>query len=141
MPASTVFMIEDETLLCELFTDYVTTIPDVEFLGFEHDGLTGIDRSIELRPDIVILDMRLPRLNGVEALHRLREALPETRIIIFTGTLREDTLRLASKEGADGFVEKSQGLGELKNAIMAVMEGRGYVTAGVAEILRSYQTG
>ncbi len=134
-------MIEDEILLCELFTDYVTTIEGVKFLGFENDGLTGIARALELQPDIVILDMRLPRLNGIEALHRLRAELPGARIIVFTGTLKEETLRLAKQEGADAFVEKSQGLGELKNAILAVLEGKGYLTVGVADILKSYRAG
>jgi DNA-binding NarL/FixJ family response regulator len=139
MAVSTVFMIEDEVLLCELFNDYVTTIADVEFLGYESDGERGIERALELRPDIIVLDMRLPRVTGVEALHRLRGPLPETKIIIFTGTLKEETLRLASREGADGFVEKSHGLGELKKAIEAVMRGEQYITAGVAEILKTFR--
>lgn len=139
MALKTVFMIEDEILLCELFTDYVATIPGVEFLGFENDGETGIQRALELVPDIIVLDMRLPKVNGVEALHRLRGKLPEAKIIVFTGTLKEETLRLASQEGADGFVEKSHGLGELKKAILSVMDGEQYITAGVAEILKSYR--
>ena len=139
MANSTVFMIEDEVLLCELFTDFVHTIPGVEFLGFENDGELGIERALQLKPDIIVLDMRLPRVNGVEALHRLRAHLPETKMIVFTGTLKEETLRLASREGADGFVEKSHGLGELKKAIEAVLAGEQYVTAGVAEILKSFR--
>lgn len=139
MAASTIFMIEDEVLLCELFTDYVTTIPNVEFLGFENDGEAGVARALELSPDVVVLDMRLPKMNGIEALHELRKGLPEAKIIVFTGTLKEETLHLAHKEGADGFVEKSHGLGELKKAIIAVIAGDRYVTAGVAEILKSFE--
>lgn len=139
MAASTVFMIEDEILLCELFTDYVATIPQVEFLGFENDGESGLARALELKPDIIVLDMRLPKVNGVEALHRLRQNLPGSKVIVFTGTLKEETLRLAKQEGADAFVEKSHGLGELKKAILAVLGGEPYVTAGVAEILKSFE--
>ena len=132
-------MIEDEILLCELFTDYVTTIADVEFLGFENDGEAGIARALEQKPDVIVLDMRLPKVNGIEALHRLRSALPMAKIIVFTGTLKEETLRLAQAHGADAFVEKSHGLGELKKAIEAVLQGERYLTAGVAEILASFK--
>lgn len=140
MAASTVFMIEDEILLCELFTDYVTTIAGVEFLGFENDGEAGIARALERKPDVIVLDMRLPKVNGIEALHRLRSELPVAKIIVFTGTLKEETLRLAQSHGADAFVEKSHGLGELKKAIEAVLRGERYVTAGVAEILASFHS-
>lgn len=140
MAVSTVFMIEDEILLCELFTDYVTTIKNVEFLGFENDGERGVERALQMKPDVIVLDMRLPKVNGIQALHRLRGELPSCKIIVFTGTLKEETLRLAHQHGADAFVEKSHGLGELRKAIEAVLAGEHYVTAGVAEILRSFQT-
>jgi DNA-binding NarL/FixJ family response regulator len=140
MAKKTLLMIEDEILLGELFTDYVVTISGVEFLGFETDGEAGITRALTTRPDIIVIDMRLPKVNGIEALHRLRAELPETKMIVFTGTVKEETLRLAASEGADAFVEKSHGLGELKKAIEAVMRDERYLTAGVAEILTSFET-
>ncbi|MFW6354379.1 MAG: response regulator [Verrucomicrobiota bacterium] len=139
MARSTLLMIEDEILLCELFADYVVTIPDVEFLGCENDGASGVAKALEAKPDIVVLDMRLPKVNGIEALHQLRAALPTTKLIVFTGTLKEETLRLAKQEGADAFVEKAQGLGELKKAILAVLAGDRFISPGVADILRDFR--
>jgi|TARA_B110000438_G_scaffold301496_1_gene356532 DNA-binding NarL/FixJ family response regulator len=134
------FLIEDEELLCELFTDYAVTIPEIEFLGFENDGLTGVEKAIELKPDIVVLDMRLPRTNGIEALHRLRKELGDIKIIIFTGTVKEETVHLAYSQGADAFVEKALGLAYLKEAILAVILGERYVTEGISAILKSFKT-
>ena len=140
MATKTVFLIEDEILLCELFTDYSVTIPEIEFLGFENDGQKGIDRAFELKPDIIVLDMRLPNVSGIEALRLLREKLSDVKIIVFTGTVKEETVYLAQSGGADAFVEKSCGLAYLKEAILAVIRGENYFTDGVADLLKSYRT-
>lgn len=140
MSTSSVFLIEDEELLCELFTDYAHAIPEIEFLGYENDGLRGVEKAIELKPDIVVLDMRLPRLNGIEALHRLRGELPGVKVIVFTGTVKEETIHLARSEGASAFVEKSLGLAYLKEAILAVIRGESYYTEGIAHLLKNFSS-
>lgn len=136
-----IFMIEDESLLCELFSEYVDTLPDIDFLGYEQDGAAGIKKALDLTPDIIVLDIRLPEVNGIEVLTLLRRRLPDTQIVIFTGTLKEETLRLATRHGAHAFVEKSHGLEELKRAIDAVRDGRRFFSAGVEAILRQFNTG
>lgn len=133
-------MIEDEALLCDLFSEYVGALPGLEFIGYEKDGATGIRRALELTPDIIVLDIRLPEVNGIEVLTMLRRKLPDTRIVIFTGTLKEETLRLANRHGAHGFVEKSQGLEELKRGIEAVQRGERYYSPGVTQIMRQFET-
>ena len=140
MSTHRLFLIEDEPLLCELFTDYAVTIPEIDFLGYESDGLTGVEKVLELKPDIVVLDMRLPRLNGIDALKRIRNELADVKIIIFTGTVKEETVQLAHSQGADAFVEKSLGLAYLKEAILAVIRGDHYVTEGISAIFRSFNT-
>src|SRR5690606_27414461 len=107
MQVKSIFMIEDEALLCDLFSEYVAALPGLKFIGYEKDGAAGIRRAIELMPDIIVLDIRLPEVNGIEVLTMLRRKLPDTRIIIFTGTLKEEVLRLANRHGAHAFVEKS----------------------------------
>lgn len=140
MQVKSIFMIEDEALLCDLFSEYVEALPNLKFIGYEKDGATGIRQALELKPDIIVLDIRLPEVNGIEVLTMLRRKLPETRIIIFTGTLKEETLRLANRHGAHAFVEKSQGLEELKRAIEAVQRGERYYSPGVAQIMRQFET-
>lgn len=135
-----ILMIEDEPLICELFGDYVETIGGVKLAGMAHDAEEGLRQALALRPDLIVLDMRLPKGDGLSLQHAIREALPQTRIIVFTGTLNEQTLRLAHREGADAFVEKSLGLGELKRAIEAVCIGEHFMSTGVAEIIRRFET-
>ncbi len=133
-------MIEDEALLCDLFSEYVGALQDLEFIGYEKDGAAGIKKSLELKPDIIVLDIRLPEVNGIEVLTLLRRKLPDTKIVIFTGTLKEETLRLAKRHGAHAFVEKSQGLTELKKGIEAVQRDEYYYSPGVAQIMRQFET-
>lgn len=140
MQAKRIFMIEDEALLCDLFSEYIETIPGFEFSGYEQDGAAGIRRALELEPDIIVLDIRLPEVNGIEVLTMLRRKLPDAKVIVFTGTLKEDTLQLASRHGAHAFVEKALGLEELKSAIEAVQRGERYFSPGVAGIMRHFET-
>lgn len=139
MDTKTVFMIEDETLLCDLFSEYIETIPGLKFLGFEQDGATGIKKALDLAPDLIVLDIRLPEVNGLEVLSLLRERLPKTGIILFTGTVKEETLRIARRLGAHAFVEKSQGLEDLKRAIDAVRSGQRYFSPNIRNLMEQYR--
>ena len=133
-------MIEDEALLCDLFAEYVETIDGLDFLGYEQDGASGIKKALELKPNIIVLDIRLPEVNGIEVLTLLRRRLPDTKVIIFTGTLNEETLRLATRHGAHAFVEKSHGLEELKHGIEAIVRGEKFFSEGVTEIIKRFDT-
>ncbi|MCC5834628.1 MAG: response regulator transcription factor [Opitutales bacterium] len=135
----TLLMIEDEPLLCDLFAEYIKTIPEVEFLGDERDGSMAMKRSLELKPDIIVLDIRLPEVNGLEILTLLHRKLPETAVIIFTGSLSEETLRITLSNGALGYVEKSYGLEELHKAINAAMKGEKHYSPGVQQLMRNYR--
>jgi DNA-binding NarL/FixJ family response regulator len=138
MDTKTVFMIEDETLLCDLFSEYIETMPGLKFLGFEQDGGAGIKKALDLAPDLIVLDIRLPEVNGLEVLSLLRQRLPQTGIILFTGTVKEETLRLAKRLGAHAFVEKSQGLEDLKRAIDAVGKGERYYSPNIQILMEQF---
>ncbi len=135
----TLFLIEDEDLLCELFAEYVQIIPNLVYLGDARDGATAVKKCFELHPDIVIVDIRMPEMNGLEILQRLHEHLPETKIIIFSGTVDDDSLRLAMEHETDAYIEKAYGLDELKRGIEYVMLGRKYYSPGIMRLLTNYQ--
>lgn len=131
-----VFLIEDEVMLRELFEDYLSLFPDLKFLGWADNGTDAVERCTELQPDLIVQDVRLPGENGLEIFGRLRACTPGTRILVFSGSLSEQTIREAKEVGADGFVEKSLGLEELRRAMEAVLRGETYYTAGAAEIIK-----
>jgi DNA-binding NarL/FixJ family response regulator len=130
-------MVEDEFLLLELFEEYVKLIPNVCYLGSCSDGHVAYDEIVKNSPDVLILDIRLPKVNGLEILRKLRVQLPEMKIIIFSGSLDPSSIKICIDTNAHGFVEKSYGLEELKKAILAVISGKIYYTEGAEKIRKT----
>lgn len=129
----TVFMVEDEILLTDLFAEYVQLLPELEYLGSCGDGSVAMRKCLELKPDLIILDIRLPEVNGLEMLLLLRRKLPDTKILVFSGSLDASSVKTSLDCRADGFVEKAYGLEELTKAIRAVLKGENYYSPGARE--------
>jgi len=132
-------MVEDEALLRDLFAEYVQLIPNLKFLGACGDGRKAIKEALELKPDLLILDIRLPEVNGLEILLLLRRKLKETLILVFSGSIETRNIKMALDCKADGFVEKAYGLEELKKGIEQVLQGKRYFSPGAEQIRRSLE--
>ena len=101
--------------------------PDLEVVGEAPDGQMALRLADELRPDIVLLDVNMPGLGGVEVAQRLKETLPNLRVLILTAHEDESLLREAIHAGAAGYIVKRAVESELINAIHAVSHGDLYV--------------
>lgn len=134
----TLFLIEDEDLLCDLFAEYVDLLPEVSYLGDARDGATALRRCRELSPDIVIMDIRMPEVDGLQVLRQVRKELPSTKVIIFSGTVDDEALRAAMVFEADAFIEKAYGLDELRRGLDYVLNGRRYFSPGILKLLTNY---
>lgn len=131
-----VFLLEDESLLRELVRSYIEEFEDVEIVGTSGDGADAMKQILELEPDIVLADIRVPEVSGLEVLYLLKRKLPDTKVVIFTGSTTADAVRLAYDGGADAFVEKNAGLGEFLRAFEAVEAGKRYFGPKIQETLR-----
>ena len=138
MPIS-LFLVEDEELVCELLAEFLSAEEDINYLGEARDGATALDKCRELKPEIIILDLRLPEISGLEVLRVLHTELPESKVIIFTGSLSEDTLNTTLNLGAMAYVEKAYGLEELQKAIEAVKLGNKYFSPSIARLVEDYE--
>jgi len=132
---STVYIMEDDALLCELVRSYVEHLGDVEILGTSDDGSVAMEEILKLRPEIVLADINVPEVSGLEVLFLLKRRAPEIKVLLFTGSTSADKVRLAYDGGADAFVEKGSGLDEFQNAIRALREGKRYFDPHVAKTL------
>lgn len=132
----TVAIIEDQTAIREMVSAAVLDPNEFEVLLSTGDGQEGCDKSLELKPDFVILDVMLPRLNGTDILRRFAKELPKTRILVFSGYQSPGLIRELLQAGAHGFVEKSARLTELKKGIEIVSSGGSYFGPEVALLLR-----
>lgn len=122
-----VYIIEDEDILRTLLSTFFTnSFPDLEVLGMTGDGGEGVEKCLELAPDLVIVDIQLPEVNGLEILHLLKRKFPKIKILIFTGKTSPTTVKIAVKGKADGFINKISGLEELEQAIKAVQNDEQY---------------
>ena len=114
--------------------------PEFELVGVVEDGLALIDAAKKLRPDVIVADITMPRLNGLEALTQLKKEIPRVRVIFLTMHQDVAYARRALDSGASGFVLKHSAPAELVAAIHAALEGKTYLTPALAgEVLQQIQ--
>ena len=95
------------------------------------DGIEAVQKAQELRPDLIILDVGLPKLNGIEAARLILKAGPSSKIIFLSQECSADVVSEAMRLGASGYVVKARAGDELLNAIRTVLQGKRYVSKGV----------
>ncbi len=116
--------------------------PEVELVGTVEDGRALLEAAKELRPDVIVVDISMPLLNGLEAARRIKAADPAAKIVFLTMHSDADLARAAFQAGAQGYVLKRCAAEELITAIREVSLGRAYVTPLVAkDVLQSFMKG
>jgi DNA-binding NarL/FixJ family response regulator len=109
--------------------------PDMTVVGEVGNGLEALAQAEKLVPDVLLLDLSMPLLGGLAALSRLRQTVPQTRVLVLTMHDDEEYLRIALQSGAAGYVLKRAAETELLAAIRAVMRGDLYLHPGVTRLL------
>jgi len=109
--------------------------PDLEVVGEAADGLTALRLVADLRPDVVLMDLSMPGMDGIQVARRLKETLPGTRVLILTVHEDESLLREAIQAGASGYIIKRAVESELINAIHAIYSGGLYVHPAMTRAL------
>jgi len=121
-----VLIADDHRLLREAFAQLLETGCDV--VGAVPDGRALLSATAELRPDIVVLDIAMPLLNGLDAARQLKHSMPEVKLIFLTVSEDPDLAAEAFRVGASGYLLKNSAASELFKAIQEVFQGRSYVT-------------
>jgi len=126
-----VVLADDHTLLLEAFQKLLND--DCDVVGMVSDGRALLAATDSLRPDVVVVDISMPLLNGIDAARQIKQALPDTRIIFLTMNEDPDLAAAAFRAGASGYLLKRSAASELQTAIREVMRRRSYVTPLVTE--------
>ena len=121
-----IFLADDHCLLLEAFRTLLE--PKYEVIGTATDGREMLSKVTKLEPDVVVLDIAMPNLNGFDAAEKLKKVLPEARIVFLTMNDEPDMVTEAFKIGARGYLLKSSAPSELFQAIDAVLRGDSYVS-------------
>jgi two-component system, NarL family, response regulator DevR len=137
-----ILLCDDHELVRRGVTSLLEDIPDFEVVGEAEDADAALRQVETLRPDVVVMDVRLPSRSGIEACREIRSAHPSTRVLMLTSFADEEALASSIMAGASGYVLKQVNGGELIGAIRQVAEGRSLLdpelTARVlARILRT----
>ena len=128
-----VLLADDHVLVAEAFKRVLE--PEFEVVATVSDGRSLLEEAQRLMPDVTLLDLGLPLLNGMDAGRQLKKLLPKTKIIVLTMSEDYDLASLALKEWASGYLLKKSAGGELIQAVRDVLSGKSYVTSYVAERL------
>jgi two-component system NarL family response regulator len=107
----------------------------IEVVGEAEDGEDAVGKAVELTPDVVLMDVRMPRVSGIDAARAISEAVPSTKILMLTVSDEEDDLYDAIKAGATGYLLKEISIEEVAHAIRAVMSGQSLITPSMASKL------
>ncbi len=121
-----VLLADDHRLLREAFARLLE--PDCEVVGAVGDGRDLLDAAPRLRPDVVVLDVAMPLMNGLDAARELKRVMPEVKVIFLTMNEDPDLAAEAFRVGASGFLLKHAAAAELVQAIQEVSRGRAYIT-------------
>jgi two-component system NarL family response regulator len=130
-----VLLIEDHRMVREALRDVLIREPDIEVVGEAGDARDGLEQSAALRPDVVVLDIRLPDLNGIEVAARLRDADCGAKVVALSAFADKRFVTAMLRSGASAYVTKSAAGTELVRAIRAVAAGQGYFSPEIAGAL------
>ena len=131
MTLATVYIIEEDEPVQSLVEEAIALVPECELIGRAGDSGAGLKEALNLRPEIVVLDLRRREVNGLEIIPLLRRELSETRILIYTLNLNDEILRVGISHKVEGFLEKGCGIEELTAALKALTSGATYYSRTV----------
>lgn len=141
-----VLLADDHTLVRRGIAGLLQAQPDIEVVGEADNGLDAVSQARNLVPDVVLMDIGMPGLSGLDATRRIRDALPQTQVLILTVHDREDYLYNALQAGASGYILKGADVHDLVGAIRTVFRGDTFMypkmaTKLVADYLRRVRAG
>jgi two-component system response regulator NreC len=130
-----VFLADDHAVLRTGLKMFINSQPDMNCVGEAGDGASTLALARDLRPDVLLLDLSMPGLGGLEALPEIRRQIPSTRVLVLTMHTEEDYLHQALSQGAAGYVLKQAVDQELLSAIRAAMRGEVYIHPAMTRAL------
>jgi DNA-binding NarL/FixJ family response regulator len=126
-----VLLADDQRVVRDGLVLLLGLLPQVEVVGTAGDGEEAVDRAAALRPDVVLMDLRMPRCDGVEATRRLREREPGIKVIVLTTYADDRSVIEALRAGARGYLTKDAGADEILRALQQVVAGQAVIDPAV----------
>ncbi|MGW1675701.1 response regulator [Streptomyces sp. NPDC002324] len=135
MTETSVLICDGQELMRVALRRVVDSQPDLTVVGEADQGEEAVAKALTLRPDLVLMEVRLPRLDGISATEQVRAALPDTRVLVLTACDRDEYAYAALRAGASGFLVKDTPAAELLVAVRGVLRGDAVVAPSVTRRL------
>jgi DNA-binding NarL/FixJ family response regulator len=133
---------EDHTILREGLRALISSNPNFEVVGEAEDGKEAIRCVEKLKPDLILSDLSMPRMNGMEAIREIKKRSPDTKVIVLTVHRTEEYILATLKAGAEGYILKDSTHSELMLALKNVLNGKHYISPGISEkVIEGYLDG
>lgn len=132
-----VLLVEDHTMTRMGLSLVLEQAEGIELIAEAEDGLSGVEKAQEYSPDVILMDIGLPNIDGIEATKRIKETNPDSKVLIFTSRDNEDDVFASFKAGADGYIMKGSSPAQTTNAIKAVSEGTAWIDPAIARLVLS----
>jgi DNA-binding NarL/FixJ family response regulator len=126
-----VLIADDQRVVREGLALVLGLLPDVEVAGSAADGDEAVAMAADLVPDVVLMDLRMPRCDGVEAIRQLRERVPETKVVVLTTYADDRSVLDALRAGARGYLTKDAGGAEIRHALRQVLDNQAVIDPAV----------
>ena len=135
-----ILLADDHAVVRQGFKMILSAQPDMEIVGEAGNGREAVELAEQLKPEVVVMDVAMPELNGIEAARRLAASVPHARIIALSMHKDSVYVREVLRAGARGYLLKDSGAGDLVSAVRAIARGEGYLSPGVSNaVLDDYR--
>jgi DNA-binding NarL/FixJ family response regulator len=130
-----VLIVDDQAVVCEGLRAILSTAPQIEVVGTAYDGQEALDLILTAQPDLVLMDLKMPGMNGIHATRAIREQYPHIHVLVLTTYDGDDWVIDAIRSGADGYLLKDSRRVDIVAAIEGTVAGKTHVDPGVADKL------
>ena len=131
IPSFRILLVDRHDHFRRLISSILHEEPGLHVVGEASDGLEAVQKTEELKPDLILLDVVLPNLNGIEAARQILKAVPKPKVLFLTQEFELEVVREALKTGALGYVLKANVVMELLEAVAAVTSGKRFLSSGI----------
>jgi two-component system, NarL family, response regulator NreC len=135
-----VLVVDDNGSIRKSLRNLIETADDIKIVDTATNGVEAVEKAYSHRPDVAVMDISMPFMDGIEATEHIRECCKLTRVIILSGLKDPEHVRRALEVGAKGYVLKDEAASDLLEGIRTIHQGKHYFSSQIAEIAEKYLT-
>jgi DNA-binding NarL/FixJ family response regulator len=133
-----VFICDDQTIVCDGLEAILSRAPDIEVVGIAHDGAEALEKIPQAKPDVVLMDLKMPGMNGIQATRKITAQYPEVKVLVLTTFGADEWVFDAIRNGASGYLLKGSPKEDLIKAVKGTAAGETHIDPSVGGKLFSH---